>query len=367
MVPSRRRTMAAVRVVIALLVAWGLVRAGQRATGEFTRRQHELAQRIAEIESAEQSLQGQPSSETTRSRLRALQSQRQQLTKQRFDWRAIRPRWLLASGAFYLAGLAPLAVYWHRVLRALGQSPSIADSIRAYYLSHLGKYVPGKALVVIMRTGLVAGPRVAAAPAVAAVFIETLTMMASGAALAALILALRFGSAWLILLGVLLAVSAGAPTWPPLFRWIVGRIALRSAASQEPWLRGLTPGVIVQGWCLSGLAWVGVGLSLWAVIQAIPTAPPWQETLAELPLWIATSSLALVAGFVSLLPGGAGIRELIITEAFSQDPRYGAVFGFCAAVLLRIVWLLSELAASAILYPVTSRQSRLDARQESPP
>ena len=59
------------------------------------------------------------------------------------------------------------------------------ETTRAYYVGHLGKYVPGKALVVIIRTGLISGPRVDTTVAAVSIFIETLTMMAVGAFLAA--------------------------------------------------------------------------------------------------------------------------------------------------------------------------------------
>jgi uncharacterized membrane protein YbhN (UPF0104 family) len=106
---------------------------------------------------------------------------------------------------------------------------------------------------------------------------------------------------------------------------------------------------------------------MWAVIEALPTAPPWQTSLADLPLWIASSALALVAGFVSLVPGGAGVRELVITESFAGDPLYGPVFGLSVAVLLRLAWLQSELAASAILYPFAAHFRRAAGHKEAAP
>lgn len=85
--------------------------------------------------------------------------------------------WLAASGGLYLLGSLLCGLFWHRVLRTLGQNVSLSIALRAYFIGHLGKYVPGKAMVVILRAGLVRGPGVEAPLAVVSVFFETLTMM----------------------------------------------------------------------------------------------------------------------------------------------------------------------------------------------
>ena len=88
--------------------------------------------------------------------------------------------WLAAAGGLYLLGTLLCGIFWHRTLRALGQDVSLPQALRAYYIGHLGKYVPGKAMVVILRAGLVRGQGVDTALAAASVFFETLTMMAVG-------------------------------------------------------------------------------------------------------------------------------------------------------------------------------------------
>ena len=87
--------------------------------------------------------------------------------------------WLAASGGLYLLGTLCCGVFWHRTLRALGQPVSLPQALRAYYIGQLGKYVPGKAMVVILRAGLVRGQGSIPALAAVSVFLETLTMMSS--------------------------------------------------------------------------------------------------------------------------------------------------------------------------------------------
>jgi hypothetical protein len=75
-----------------------------------------------------------------------------------FDFAQIRPWWLVAAGLVYLIGLLPCWWFWHRTLQAMGQQPRCRETLRAFYIGHLGKYVPGKALVVVLRTDLGAQP-----------------------------------------------------------------------------------------------------------------------------------------------------------------------------------------------------------------
>src|SRR5262249_49956549 len=60
--------------------------------------------------------------------------------------------WLFASAGFYLLGLGFPALFWARLQRHLGQQlPGPLVVSRAYYVSHLGKYLPGKAWALVLR------------------------------------------------------------------------------------------------------------------------------------------------------------------------------------------------------------------------
>ena len=69
---------------------------------------------------------------------------------------------------------------------------------------------------------------------------------------------------------------------------------------------------------------------------------------ADYPLALACISLATVAGFVSLLPGGIGVRELVLFPLL--EPRFGPVNAIVAIVVIRIVWLTAELMTSGTIY-----------------
>ena len=123
-------------------------------------------------------------------------------------------------------------IFWHRTLRALGQPVSLAQALRAYYIGHLGKYVPGKAMVVILRAGLIRGQGVDTSLAAVSVFFETLTMMSTGALMAAAIVAVWLhGQTLLFWAAVAMMVAAGVPTLPPVFRRLVRLVGVGKVES----------------------------------------------------------------------------------------------------------------------------------------
>ncbi len=295
----------AVRLLILVLVGWGIGRTAQNARGEFAR--------------------------------------------EGLDWSQLHIGWLGLASLIYLIGMLPSCLFWWRILRAMGQQPRFLSTLRAFYIGHLGKYVPGKALVVVLRTGLIRSDRVDTTVAAASVFIETLTLMAVGAVVAAAILGtLLRDQPGFLLLAICLAIGAGLPTYPPLFRRALRLLRVHRANPEiDRAIDGLDARLMGTGWVMITLGWVCFGLSLWATMLALPDAML-KPTLNDLPLLTAAVALAMVAGFLSLLPGGIGVRELIVIPLLA--PHFGQVAAILTAVLLRIVWMAAEVLAAAVLY-----------------
>jgi uncharacterized membrane protein YbhN (UPF0104 family) len=290
----------------------------------------------------------------------------------------LRPGWLVISGAVYVIGLAPMGWFWWRVLAALRYPTPLAAAMRAYFLGHLGKYVPGKAMAVILRVAAVRRWVPPMRIVLVSVLLETLTMMAAGAFLAFVLAAavLRTDAyIWLIALGM--AVAAGAPTVPAVMRWFaklgVGR--LRQTDDAQPQvdstraqpididasLRGVDFGVLIEGWMAAGACWLLLGISLWATLRSIgidQVALP-----SDLPVLVTTVAFAVVAGFLSMLPGGLVVRDAVLMQLLA--PVCGAGNALVAAVLMRLVWLVSEVVACGILYiGAGSREQGAGSREQ---
>ena len=111
--------------------------------------------------------------------------------------------WLLLAGLVYVLGWLPSIWFWGTLLRASGQSVGWRDLGRAYYCGHLGKYIPGKAMVLVIRAALLRGRGATASVAALTATCETLVMMGGGLALGIILLPQLLNS----------RNSATAPSW----------------------------------------------------------------------------------------------------------------------------------------------------------
>ncbi len=257
------------------------------------------------------------------------------------------PAWLIVSGVLYLVGIGPSALYWWWLLRSLGQPISLGSAVRAYYIGHLGKYVPGKAMVIVLRTALVRRPNVRTGVVALTVAYEGLTMMASGAVTAIVLVAFTVGDPWDYALRVLVLLPAIVLTVPAVFNPLVQRVANRFRGTDAGPLPPFRTTTLLVGLALNGVGWVVLGGSLWAAVAAVSEYDLALRTLAECTAFI---SIAAVVGFYTPAPGGLGAREgvllLLLTPAIGNGPA-GLV-----ALLLRLAWIVSEVVVSMALYPL---------------
>jgi uncharacterized membrane protein YbhN (UPF0104 family) len=267
--------------------------------------------------------------------------------------------WLAAGGLVYLLGLTWWGGFWHWLLRSVGERPPLAATARTYFIGHLGKYVPGKAWGLLLRTGLLyeAGVR----PAVGALTAtyETLTTMAAGTLLAvALFAGLRIDLPedlpWEWTIAALLALVV-VPILPGVFNpmmRVVGLLAARAArrfkVNEMAPLPRVAHSTFLVGLVLTGAGWGFLGLSLWCVVRALaPEGPPLEPALWG--RYTAYVALAYVAGFVMIfLPAGLGARELLLQAALT--PELGAAVAVVVVLVLRLLWTLAEVMMAGILY-----------------
>jgi uncharacterized membrane protein YbhN (UPF0104 family) len=269
---------------------------------------------------------------------------------QQHDW-SIHWAWLPAAGALYVAGLVPCGFYWWLVLRRLGNPVRFWPALRAYAIGHVGKYAPGKGMVVIIRTALLRGHYDDIPAAVVAVFLETLTLTGAACALAALTLPMAFAIAgppvWAIwALAAAFAASAAPPLVALLLRYVPIKATRATALDLSARIARIPLALSVVGWGSAGVAWSALGLSLWCVVRGLTSAS--DCPLSEFPFYLCATTTAFVAGFLSLLPGGAVAREAVLIALLRT--RYDDGTAVVAAILLRLVWLVAEAVQSAILY-----------------
>jgi hypothetical protein len=100
-----------------------------------------------------------------------------------------------------------------------------------------------------------------------------------------------------------------------------------------------------------------LGLSQVAVVRAfVPAGTESVIGLGLVSVVIASVALATVAGFlVAVLPGGLGVREGVLMSVLA--PAIGSDQAVIASLVLRLVWVVAELVAAAILIPFFRRPS----------
>ena len=271
-----------------------------------------------------------------------------QLADKQVDLSKIDYRWWLGAVMVYLLSMLLSAVFWQRVLFAFGQHPKFADSVAAFFTSQLGKYVPGKAMVVVIRTEMIRGENVRTKPAAASVFVETLSWLFTGAAIASMLMIVRFHEYRVLqFAAAALTVATGILTWPSHFQKIATRVSSIGKTNPNNVFAGLNLTTMSQGWLLLSIGWCLNGASLWMVVRGIPGCDLQPEGYW---LTLACVSLATVAGFVSLLPGGIGVRELVMIPLLG--PTIGSANAIIAAIVIRLVWLASELVGAGVFSAV---------------
>lgn len=268
----------------------------------------------------------------------------------------VEPQWLVVSGLLYLLGLLPAAIFWQRVLVATGQDVHVGESLRAYYISQLGKYVPGKWMVILLRRVMLHTTGLEDTVVAASVFFETFSMLAVGSALSAVLLAIwQPDKPWLVGAAAASVVLMGLPTVPVVFQWLIrtlgiGKLNPKAGAR----FSRISFRTIAFGWAIMSVGWLLQGMSLWATLRSLGAVT--SGPLVDLWLHTATVALSIVAGFISQIPGGLGMREGVSAELI--EPQYGPTFAIVSAIVFRLVLLVSELVISIILYAAGWRRAR---------
>jgi len=322
--------MALIKGAITVMVVIGLYLAAIASIEQWQTESAKVESRLVEIDrELTSSLSSQQEHQLLEERQRL---ERSLPTLQNLNWSLI-----ALAGLLYGIGLVPNGLLLHRALHALGQRPRLSTTVAAHLLGHVGKYVPGKAMVIVLRAGTLSRDGVKPLAATIAVFLETFLMMAVGAAVAGLIVVWLPVPMWISWMAVGMAVVASLPTLPPVMRIAAARVTKARDVRDDA---RIGFGLFAAGWGYSILTWALIGGSFATLMVAIPTSSPLPSLPVVYAIGTAAISLAVVLGFASLIPGGAGIRELVLTTILAVS--FGPAHGLLAAIAARILYLLVE-------------------------
>ncbi|HEU6452402.1 MAG TPA: lysylphosphatidylglycerol synthase transmembrane domain-containing protein [Gemmatimonadaceae bacterium] len=282
------------------------------------------------------------------------------------QWRAVQtalrqahPRWslLLLSGLIVFAAYAALVEAWRLVLRGWHYNLPIFDAVYIWFVSNLGKYVPGKVwtisvmAVMLQRRGV--PPASAATASLLISLIYTLVGFLVAAATGASALSLPpVVVAAIVFLGAALLL---APHLLPRITTLAGRLLGREIAIPTPSTR-----TIILTAAISAVAWVLYGIAFRVFTLGLLGSAP-----GSLALYTAVYTGSYLIGFVAIFaPGGIGVRETVMTSALT-----GAGMAIGPALLVGVasrLWItvLEILPAALLLLIRPLRREKADAPPE---
>lgn len=262
--------------------------------------------------------------------------------------RGLELRWVaLALGTFWV-GQFCFAIYWRRLLKSSGIDSPLIASVRAYLVGTLGKYIPGKALVVVVRTGMLPDAKGKRFLVGGVTVYETLTSMSAAGIIGFIALVLTRHDLVMNMLGAAcIALILNAVVHPRPFSQLAKVVAIPFRRKGDPlpvrdWYRCYwrsTPLVFME--------WFGSGLSLWATAAAFHLDV---YSIQAVVFLTGVAALATAAGFLVLpVPAGIGVREFIIisllTKWFGEHTT-----AVCISLILRSIWTAGEILLAGGLY-----------------
>jgi glycosyltransferase 2 family protein len=288
---------------------------------------------------------------------------------QDFSRFSICPGWLALSGVCYALGWGPSIWFWKNLLASVGETPGWMLCGKAYFAGHLGKYVPGKAGVLLLRAGVLKNREYGFGAGVLTSVYETLTVMGIGLVVAgSLAPALvppetlarwseripLVGTSWWIP-GAVLCLATVLSV--PVVALLLSRLA-RRFSGEDVTDATISNAQLLKGYAAFILCWCLLGLSLGAALQSVADRP---FSLTEWPVWIAAASASTVIGFFAVFaPGGLGVREGVMIEILRIQPEIPQSQAVFATVLLRLVWIATE-TGMYLLFDWLERQPRNQA------
>jgi uncharacterized membrane protein YbhN (UPF0104 family) len=264
-----------------------------------------------------------------------------------FGW-----EWISIATGLVLVTFALLIEGWRRVLGAWDSHLPFAQASRIWFLSNLGKYVPGN-IWSLTAMGVMARQRgLSAVAAAGSSVIMQMVSLATGTAIVMVTSAKLLGQPLLVGAAVLVLVIVllSAPRFlPPLAVWVstlIGRdIAPPSVPATSIWTAAVA----------STLSWLFYGLAFQLFVRGLLGSAP-----GEISSYIAVYTAAYILGFISpIAPAGLGVRELTLAAFMTQLGLANEADAALVAIAARLWLTIVELIPSGLYVAAGARRKPL--------
>jgi uncharacterized membrane protein YbhN (UPF0104 family) len=264
-----------------------------------------------------------------------------------FGW-----EWIAAATVLVLVTYALLIEGWRRVLGAWDSHLPFRQAARIWFLSNLGKYVPGN-IWSLTAMGVMAKKRgYSALAASGSSVIMQMVSLATGAAIVMVTGAKLLGQPLLVGVAVviLVVVLLSAPKFlPPLAIWVGGLIGRDIAPPSVP------PTSIWTAAFASTLSWLFYGLAFQLFVRGLLGTAP-----GEISSYIAVYTAAYILGFISpIAPAGLGVREFTLAAFMTQLGLANEADAALIAIAARLWLTIVELVPSGLYIAASAKRKSL--------
>lgn len=258
------------------------------------------------------------------------------LTHLQFGW-----QWIAAASVLVLVSFALLIEGWRRVLGAWDSRLPFRHAARIWFLSNLGKYVPGN-IWSLTAMGVMARERgISGIAAAGSSVIMQMVSLATGAAIVMVTGAKLLGEPILVGAAVLLLIMgllAAPRLLPPLAIW-VGNLTGREIAPPTVPATSIWTAAVA-----SSLSWLLYGLAFQLFVHGMLGSAP-----GEISSYIAVYSAAYILGFISpIAPAGLGVREFTLAAFMTQLGLANEADAALIAIAARLWLTIVELVPSGL-------------------
>jgi glycosyltransferase 2 family protein len=292
--------------------------------------------------------------------------------------------WVLAAALVYLVAYIVWGLYYVILLNDQGAHAPTATGLRAYFISQMGKYVPGKILVIVIRVGMLRGIGITRTAVGIAAMYESLVWVGAGALVGIVLLP---DALWQ---GLQAQAAAQGNDLPNIHRaWLIlpvglapiGLVGLNRFVNRvNRWRKGADakqlPRVklhmVLFGLAFDALGWFILGGCLMLVLAGLQ---PSAELSAD-EFWnlVSINGIAYVLGFIAFfMPAGIGVRDmalqLLLAVELQARRNLGDAEANALAALLavwfRLLGTVAEIVVAGFLYRFAPPADRRALRDET--
>jgi uncharacterized membrane protein YbhN (UPF0104 family) len=223
---------------------------------------------------------------------------------------SIRPQTLVLASVAVLLGLLCNSMSWRATMASVDAAVPVVAGARVFFLSQLGKYIPGSVWPVLAQVELAKERGISRARSATAALVAMLVGVVTSSVLGATLVIASQGDAFRRYWWLLAVSLVGLATlYPPVLRRLM---ALAARLLRRPTFDVPVSGrhlAVADLW--SVVMWVLFGVQAW--LLALDLAP---GEVPSFPVMTGAFALSWVVGFLFVLaPAGVGVREAALVVA----------------------------------------------------